>query len=382
MAMPLPENFPEEARLVSFVTSRGGSRYIYVDCGEILLQECFLVINMTELELPKRHSPSDQPGLLAPRAQAARPRSRVRQVFNPRLLGDAVREARTSRRPTLTLASLASVVGCSVALLSKVENGVVVPSLPMLSAIATAVGVPVGNLIGGASRAAPTGHLESQIQRVHAARLLGWRPDLGPLLEAERLGTGDVEMRARILALLAAFDADAVSGGVRIADAIALVAPGRMDTNPVSRAPDARAEVLMTAGELALARSDAAEATAFWGRGLACATGAGMWQTMVRARLALNLARLIAGSNASITAFTLARESLELVLDPAMVARREANLDGDGPATGTVLALAIIATVRGLLAEVVGRIAVSSVRRDARTEQVVKPDVSHSRHLR
>ncbi|NBY47118.1 MAG: hypothetical protein EBQ56_04985 [Proteobacteria bacterium] len=65
-----------------------------------------------------------------------------------------------------------------------------------------------------------------------------------------------------------------------------------------------------------------------------------------------------------------------------MIARREANLDGDGPATGTVLALAIVATARGLLAEVVGRIAVSSVKRDARSDHVVRPDVSHSRHLR
>lgn len=368
--------------MVSFVTSRVGWRYVYVDCGEILLQDCFLAINMTELKLPKRYSPSEHSGILAPPVRAAGPQSRVRQAFDPRLLGGAVRDARTSRRPTLTLASLATAVGCSVPLLSKVENGVVVPSLPMLSAIASAVGVPVGFLIDGASSAAPTGHLESQIQQVHASRLLGWRPDLGPLVDAERLGTVDVEMRARILALLAAFDPDAVSGDARIADAIALVAPGRMDPNRVSRAPDARAEVLMTAGELALARNDSIEATTLWGRGLACATGTGMWQTMVRACLALNLARLAEGSNTSTAALTLARESLELVADPAMVARREANLEGEGPATGTVLALAIIATARGLLAEVVGRIAFSSVRRDARTDEVVRPDVSHSRHLR
>ena len=337
---------------------------------------------MTELELPERRPSSEQPVFLAPQPPVARRTRQVRQAFDPRLLGNSVREARTTRRPSLTLAALASAVGCSVALLSKVENGVVVPSLPMLSAIANAIGVPLWSLMDDASRAGPTGHLEAQLQHVHASRLLGWRPDLTPLVDAERLRNLDVEMRTRILALLAAYDQDPVSRASRIADAIALVTPGRMGANPVSHTPDVRAEVLMTAGELALTRSDAAEATTLWGRGLACATGTGMWQTMVRARLALNLARLIEGSNTSTAALTLARESLELVSDPAIVARCEANLEGDGPATGTVLALAIIATARGLLAEVVGRIAVSSVRRDALTDQVVRPDVSHSRHLR
>ncbi len=337
---------------------------------------------MTERDLSKRHLPSRASRLDVPRGRVERPTRAVRQGFDPGLVGDAVREARTSRRPILTLASLASAVGCSVALLSKVENGVVVPSLPMLSAIANALAVPVGSLINGSSVNAPAGRLEAQVQQVHASRLLGWRPDLGPLVEAERIGIVGVELRARVLALLAAFDPDAVSGGSRIADAIALVTPGTIGANPVSRAPDVRAEVLMTAGEMAFARSDVAEATTLWGRGLACATGPGMWQTMVRARLSLNLARINEGSGTSIAALSLARESLELVSDPAMIARREANLDGDGPATGTVLALAIVATARGLLAEVVGRIAVSSVKRDARSDHVVRPDVSHSRHLR
>ena len=382
MAMPLPEHFPEEARLVSFVTSRRGSRYIQVDCKENLVQEYCLAINMTERDLSKRHLPSRPSRLVVPRGRVERLTRAVRQGFDPGLVGDAVREARTSRRPSLTLASLASAVGCSVALLSKVENGVVVPSLPMLSAIAYALAVPVGSLINGSSVNAPAGRLEAQVQQVHASRLLGWRPDLGPLVDAERVGIVGVELRARVLALLAAFDPDAVSGGSRIADAIALVTPGTIGANPVSRAPDVRAEVLMTAGEMAFARSDVAEATTLWGRGLACATGPGMWQTMVRARLSLNLARINEGSGTSIAALSLARESLELVSDPAMIARREANLDGDGPATGTVLALAIVATARGLLAEVVGRIAVSSVKRDARSDHVVRPDVSHSRHLR
>ena len=331
---------------------------------------------MTERDLSKRQFPSR---LVVPRGRVERPTRAVRQGFDPGLVGDAVREARTSRRPSLTLASA---VGCSVALLSKVENGVVVPSLPMLSAIANALSVPVGSLINGSSVNAPAGRLEAQVQQVHASRLLGWRPDLGPLVDAERVGIVGVELRARVLALLAAFDPDAVSGGSRIADAIALVTPGTIGANPVSRAPDVRAEVLMTAGEMAFARSDVAEATTLWGRGLACATGPGMWQTMVRARLSLNLARINEGSGTSIGALSLARESLELVSDPAMIARREANLDGDAPATGTVLALAIVATARGLLAEVVGRIAVSSVKRDARSDHVVRPDVSHSRHLR
>ncbi len=380
--MPLPEHFPEEARLVTYVTSRRGSRYVCVDCDENLLQQCFVLINMTEPRRREQHPPSQQSGLVVSRVRVTRPARTVRQGFDPRVVGDAVREARTSRRPVLTLASLASEVGCSVALLSKVENGVVVPSLPMLSAIAHALGSPVASLLNGSSVTGATGRLEGQIQQVHAARLLGWRADLAPLVDAERLGNLDVEVRARVLAILASCDPDPVSGGARIADAIVLVAPGRTGAEPLSRAPNVRAEVLMTAGEMAFARGDASEATTLWGRGLACATGPGMWQTMVRARLALHLARLVEGSGTSIAALTLARESLEIVSDPAMIARREANLGGDGAATGTVLALAIVATAKGLLAEVVGRIAVSSVRRDARTDHVVRPDVSHSRHLR
>lgn len=59
-------------------------------------------------------------------------------------LGEKIRKIRTGKGRTL--ASIASEVGCSVALLSQIETGKVAPSVKTLIAVAAALKVPVGIL--------------------------------------------------------------------------------------------------------------------------------------------------------------------------------------------------------------------------------------------
>ena len=72
-------------------------------------------------------------------------------------LGPAVRELRLRRH--LSTHALARLAGISQALISKVENGRVLPSVPALYAIAEALGVgPADLLPAGGDEPVPTGH--------------------------------------------------------------------------------------------------------------------------------------------------------------------------------------------------------------------------------
>lgn len=69
-------------------------------------------------------------------------------------LGEAVRQARKARG--LTVTALAKRVGCSVGLLSQIENGKVSPSLKTLFGIASALGVPVSSFLDDSAGLEPT----------------------------------------------------------------------------------------------------------------------------------------------------------------------------------------------------------------------------------
>ena len=67
-------------------------------------------------------------------------------------LGRRLRECRKQRRMTMVM--LGRVAQCSQSLLSKIENGVIMPSIPMLHRLASALDVKPSALLGEEIRSA------------------------------------------------------------------------------------------------------------------------------------------------------------------------------------------------------------------------------------
>jgi predicted transcriptional regulator/DNA-binding XRE family transcriptional regulator len=97
---------------------------------------------------------------------------------DPLILGQRLRHVRTGRG--LTLRRLGALVGRQAPYLSQVENGKREPSLSLVSALAEALEVSLGDLL---VPQAPTRRAELEVQLQHAQRDPLWQADLGlPLL--------------------------------------------------------------------------------------------------------------------------------------------------------------------------------------------------------
>lgn len=246
-------------------------------------------------------------------------------------LGTRLRQERQRHAPPLTLAEVAG-KSVSVGLISKIERGLVNPSLATLAHLATRLHVPLARLFlqdEDAQAAAAAAKLDA----ARAALLLG-----DPATAAEwAAGAADAllplaGLRARLLAVAAeALLAAGNSAGAaqRLSQGTsALMAAQDEHVSYGEREALAQAELASVLGALERRRSQPAAAQQAWTRALDALGGGPLvqpWPALLRAQLMFELASLheVAGEQETARNF-LARASAAVagVTDPAGTARR------------------------------------------------------------
>lgn len=305
-------------------------------------------------------------------------------------VGVRVRELRHGRGMTL-----AEVAGAelSVALVSKIERGLVSPSLATLGVLARRLGVRPAALLeeerGGGSREAELKALAA-LAAARAFLLLG---DPARATEVAGVAVESAGGAERIELLAVQAEALLATGGANRATECVLeasrIGPGQ-DGGEAGEAGEARAALAWALGLLERRRGDRVAAQRSWTACLDALSGApdGAWARLLRARVCAELAALheLEGGGQTARLFLLeAVEGLKRLAEPATAAREllaggaavAEPTAGEGP-----LALAVTVQAARLLDQAqhaLERLERSTVRWPAAVAPV---EVSHSRHLR
>jgi transcriptional regulator with XRE-family HTH domain len=304
-------------------------------------------------------------------------------------VGEQVRALRQQRG--LTLAALAG-EELSVALVSKIERGLVSPSLNSLVYLASRLGVSPARLLesDGAQRTAA-----GAVAAARAYLLLG-DPANAARHAAGALGTNlPPAAQARLLAVQA--EAQLAAGRTGEAAAGVLQGSGLVAPGDAGEHRRAAAELAWTLGLLERRRGDRMAAQRSWVRCLellAAAPDAEVSLQLLAARAQIELAALHEVDGALETArhfLSRAATTLAHLADPSSVAQGVLAAVPDAPSADGLqppaplagaLALAVTAAASRLIVQV-GRDLARLERAAARWPAAVAPaEVSHSRHLR
>src|SRR5579884_3897664 len=167
-------------------------------------------------------------------------------------VGQRIRAARLARTPKMTLAELAG-GDMSISLVSKIERGLVRPSLATLDRLAERLGVSTAELLGGAASRTVDTDAALALARARAALAHNDAPAALEALAADRLAGDPLASALRAAALL---ELDRDDEALQAADAVVRRArPGPGDTAMAMaeasvRALLVRAEALARAGRL------------------------------------------------------------------------------------------------------------------------------------
>jgi transcriptional regulator with XRE-family HTH domain len=328
------------------------------------------------------------------------------------LVGARIRAERRRRAPPMTLAELAG-TELSIGLVSRIERGLVAPSLSTLATVARRLGVPLASLFSAdePDPAAPPPPADA-LRAARATILVGDAAAAGRLAtEAAACAAGAVVaaatpiVRARLLAVAA--EAEVVGGNLGTAAAHLAGASGSLPVSGLDGGEaTAQAELSFVLGLAEQRRGDRAAAERAWTAALDFlerVQEAGPAERLLQGRLLLEMAALNDAAGALETARNfLARAAAVLapVADPAQLARQVLAAAGwlpAGPAPGddaavgrrsmssqavdVAAALAVVAAAMWLAdraAQDLTRLD-RLTRRDAATPPAV---ASHSRHLR
>jgi len=322
-------------------------------------------------------------------------------------VGARIRALRSARKPTMTLAELAG-GSLSVALVSKLERGLVNPSLATLVHLASRLGVPVASLFddsAGVNRASARGSLDASRARL----LLGDPAGAGgeasaaafPSARGVEASVEDRVIRARLFAVAA----DAWLQASQTADAAralmegsALLTGAGTSMQSSEKEMLAQAELTWVLGMLERRRGAFREAERTWTRCLALLEGAmdahPWWQllrasvlgelgTLAEARgdpdVARNLVARAASSAAGVAQAVSPAQALLASWAECAPAGTAPELLHAGPAAALALAITVAADrlVRRLTQEAV-RLERSTATPTARLPM---PDVPKGRHL-
>lgn len=275
------------------------------------------------------------------------------RTFVPIAIGRNLRDARLRVQPTMTISRLAVRAGCSPALISRIESGVVTPSFGTLGTLAAVLGVSLRDLLDPEG---PARRAESAIAAARTLMLVGRAPDLAEVI---RLGDDALvppEWRARAFALIATALPHGTASTAAAASADATL--GLVGDSPIPNVTNrARIEVSHAVGEDAWARGDATSASRRWGNGLAIVASADDLEALwARASIARALARATPGTRTAANALMIAIEALVPMSDPVSVAARLVTASAGGTQIMGALALAIVGASQSALADARARL--------------------------
>jgi transcriptional regulator with XRE-family HTH domain len=321
------------------------------------------------------------------------------------LVGARIRAERRRRAPPMTLAQLAG-TELSVGLVSRIERGLVAPSLATLATVARRLGVPLASLFSAdePDPAAPPPAADA-LRAAQATIVVGDAAGAGRLAAGAATRAAEAPLlRARLLAVAA--EAEVLAGNLGTAAAHLAGASGSLlVSGPDGGEVIAQAELSFVLGLAGRRRGDRAAAERAWTAALDFlerVQEAGPTERLLQGRLLLEMAALNDAAGALETARNfLARAAAVLapLADPAQQARQALASAGwlpPAPAPGdaaagrrpissqavdVAAALAVVAAAMrsaDRAAQDLTRLD-RLTRRDAATPPAV---VSHSRHLR
>lgn len=323
-------------------------------------------------------------------------------------VGSRIRALRSARTPPMTLSELAG-ESLSVALVSKLERGLVNPSLATLVYLTSRLGVSVAALFdnqAGVDRARARGTLDASRARLLLGDPAGAAGEAAAAAALPAGGGGESSIQDRVVrARLLAVAAEAWLHASRTADAARALAEGSAllagNGSGIQADSDealAQAELAWVVGTLERRRGAFSEAERTWTRCLSlleCAVDAHPWWQLVRASVLGELGTLAeARGNPDIARNLVARAAssaagVAQAVSPAQALlaswtdRAPSDTEPELLHAGPVAALALAITVAA--DRLVRRLTQEAVRLEHYTAipsaRVPMPDVPKSRHL-